>query len=268
MLHNEQVTTVKNNGDVTTISRAAYRILRPEGRHYGTVHVYYDSETRVTSMKAWSIPPKGAAFETGEKEALDSILFSDNFYEDARQRVLTIPGVEPGAVVGHEYEQRRRPSILQDRWLFQREVPVRQARFILNLPSGWEYRDAWANRAKTPTLSASSTQTTWGLTDIPAIKEEPAMPAWEAVAGQLLVTYIRPGGGTSIKTWSEVDQWYSQLASGRRQSAPELRQKVLDLTSGTSTTLSKIQALASFVHATWPSKSASAVINLTRRKTF
>jgi len=45
MLRNDQVATVKNNGEITTLYRRAYRILRPEGRSYGTVEIYYDSET-------------------------------------------------------------------------------------------------------------------------------------------------------------------------------------------------------------------------------
>jgi hypothetical protein len=246
MLRNEQITTVKGSGEITTLHRAAFKILRPEGRAYGVVKVYYDSDTRVGSLKAWAIPAKGNTYEAGEKDSVDTILFSDNFYEDSRQKVLKIPGTEPGAVVGYEYEQRRRPSILQDHWLFQYEIPVRQARFTLNLPSGWEFGEAWANYAKAPVQSSSGSQSSWVLTDIPAIRDEIAMPAWEAVAGQMLVTYIRPGGGPSVKSWAEVGQWYSQLAAGRRQSAPAIRQKVMELTANSPSPFAKIQALSGF----------------------
>jgi hypothetical protein len=270
MLRSEQITTVKGSGEITT-HRAAFKIVRPEGRAYGVIRVFYDAETRVTSLKAWALPAKGNPYEAGEKDAVDTILFSDNFYEDARQKVLKIPAAEPGAVVGYEYEQKRRPSILQDHWRFQQEIPVRQARFTLNLPSGWEYREAWANHAKTPVQSASTSQSTWTLNDIPAIKGEPAMPAWEAVAGQLLITYIRPGSGPSIKSWAEVGQWYSQLAAGRRQSVPPMTQKVMELTSGRSSTFSKVQALSASPNvrfATWQSRSASAAISRMRLPMF
>src|SRR5208337_3035418 len=54
MLLNEQIVTVKNDNEVTTVYRHAYRILRPEGRRYGVVQIYFDSETRITFLKGWS----------------------------------------------------------------------------------------------------------------------------------------------------------------------------------------------------------------------
>jgi len=247
MLRNEQIATVKGNGEVTTVYRRAFRILRPEGRAYGVVRIYFDSETRITFVKGWSIPAAGGAYEVGEKESVDSILFNDNLYEDARQKVLRIPGAEAGAVVGYEYEQHRRPSILQDEWLFQQEVPVLQARFDLHLPPGWEYGEFWANHAAASPQSDAANHKVWELKEIPAVKIEPAMPPWQAVAGQLFLRYISPKGGGSFKSWSEVGQWYAQLAADRRQPTAELRQRVAELTATSSDTLAKIQALASFV---------------------
>lgn len=109
MLRNEQIATVKGNSEVTTVYRRAYNILRPEGRHYGTVRIYFDSETRVASLKGWSISAAGASYEIGEKEAIDTVLFTDNLYEDTRQKVLRIPAAEPGAMFGYEYEPGGHP---------------------------------------------------------------------------------------------------------------------------------------------------------------
>jgi len=247
MLRNDQVATVKNNGEITTLYRRAYRILRPEGRSYGTVEIYYDSETRISSLKAWTIPASGSAYELGEKDSLDTILFTGNLYEDDRQKVLRLPAAGVGTVIGYEYEQRQRPSIFQEKWLFQQEVPVRQARLQVNLPAGWEYREVWANHAVVPLQPGSANQMIWELRDIAAIPEERAMPSWQATAGQLLLTYVRPGAGASMKLWREVGQWYGQLVADRRQPTPELRQKVAELTAEAPTISAKIQALASFV---------------------
>jgi hypothetical protein len=52
MLLDEHTTTVKDSGDIETQYRHAYKILRPEGREYGLVGVYFDSETRLTYLKA------------------------------------------------------------------------------------------------------------------------------------------------------------------------------------------------------------------------
>ncbi|MBV8903988.1 MAG: DUF3857 and transglutaminase domain-containing protein, partial [Acidobacteriia bacterium] len=174
-------------------------------------------------------------------------LFSDNLYEDARQKLLKIPGAEVGAVVGYEYEQRRRPSILQDEWLFQQELPVARARFELHLPPGWEFSEFWANRAAESPQFDGANHVIWELRDVAAVKIEPAMPVWEAVAGRLFLRYLSPNGRGSFKSWGDVGQWYAQLTAGRRQSTAELRQKVGELTAGMPAMPAKIQALAKFV---------------------
>jgi Domain of Unknown Function with PDB structure (DUF3857)/Transglutaminase-like superfamily len=247
MLRNDQVATVKNNGEVTTLYRRAYKILRPEGRSYGTVAIYFDSETRISSLKAWSIPASGSPYELSEKDSVDTILFTGNLYEDDRQKVLRLPAAAPGTVVGYEYEQRQRPSIFQEKWMFQQEVPVRQARLQVNLPSGWEYREVWANHAAVALQPGSANQMIWELKDIAPIAEERAMPPWQATAGQLFLTYIRPGTSNGMNSWRDVGVWYAQLVADRRQATPELRQKVAELTAQAPTISAKIRALASFV---------------------
>ena len=152
-------------------------------------------------------------------------------------------------MIGYEYEQRRRPSVLQDTWWFQDEIPVRRARFVLRLPKGWEFQSVWLNRSPQEPRAESENQSVWELEDIPAIEPEPAMPPWRAVAGRLAITYF-PSGASAGKrqaSWRDVGQWYFQLAEGRRRSTPEIQQKVTQLTSALSSPLEKIQALATFV---------------------
>ncbi len=247
MLRNEQIAMVDDSGEVSTVYRCAYRILRAEGRGFGIVQIPFDSETRVLSIKGWSIPSVGEPYEVGEKDAADTILFTENLYEDTRQKILKIPASEPGAVIGYEYKQRRRAFILQNQWVFQQNVPVRLARFELRLPDGWTYQEFWANHSTVTVQPAGSNRFVWELKEIPEIKAERAMPFWETMAGQLFLRYVAPGKGGSFSSWDEVCQWYGQLVSDRRQPTDELRQKVVELTAGASDTLAKIQALASFV---------------------
>lgn len=247
MLRNEQITTIDKSGEVSTVYRCAYRILRPEGRIYGIVRIPFDAETRVTSIKGWSIPATGKPYEIGEKDAVDTVLFTENFYDDNRQKLLKIPASEPGSVIGYEYKQRRRAFVRQNQWLFQQDVPVRFARFELHLPDGWSYREYWANHPAVPVQPAGSNRFVWELKEIPEIKMEPAMPPWESIAGQLFLRYFAPDKTGSLSSWDEVSLWYLQLVGDRRQPTEELRQKVTELTAGASDTLAKIQALASFV---------------------
>src|SRR5260370_40201972 len=51
----------------------------------------------------------------------------------------------------------------------------------------------------------------------------------------------------SSGSWRDIGLWYTQLTAASRQPMPEIQKKVADLTSGTTTLLDKMQALASFL---------------------
>ncbi len=249
VLLNEQITTVKDSGEIRTLYRRAYKILRPEGRDLGVVAVYFNKETRLTYLKAWSIPSSGKDYEVKEKDAIETSAFGEALYQDARHKLLKIPAAEPGNVIGYEYEQKRRPAILQDTWVFQEDIPVRRARFELELPSGWEFESFWENHPALKPVETRGSKWVWELEEIPAVENEPSMPPRRAVEGRLAVTYFprRPElGGKSLASWKDVGVWYARLTEGRRRSTPEIRQKAIELTSSSPGVFEKIKALAAF----------------------
>src|ERR1700734_3148149 len=70
VLHEEQ-TTVKDNGDIETRHRRAYKLLRPEARDkYGYAAVEFDNQTKLTFFKAWTITANGQEMELKEKDAV------------------------------------------------------------------------------------------------------------------------------------------------------------------------------------------------------
>ena len=250
MLLDEQLTTVKKNGEFKTRHRRAYKILRPEGKSYGKVVVHFDKETRLSKIKGWSIPARGKQYEVKEKDAVETSLFAEALYQDTRYKVLEIPAAEPGSVIGYEYEQKRRPWILQDIWMFQESIPVRKARFVLELPGGWEYQAHWVNHPAPEPQAAGKNRWVWELANVPAVEREPSMPPWRAVAGWLAVNFYPRRESMrekAIGSWPDLGRWYAKLTAGRRRATPEIQQKVAELTSAASTLPDKLRALAAFV---------------------
>lgn len=250
LLLSEQVTTVNGGGDVKTAFRQAYKILRSEGRSFRTAAVHFDSETRLTYLKGWGISPQGVEQEVKEKDAVETALSAGTLYEDTRRKVLAVPGGEPGSVIGFEWEQKRRPWVSQGIWDFQEEIPVRRARFVLELPVGWQYEPRWRNYSAREPRAVGERRWEWELEDLPAVEREPAMPAWRAVAGRLAVAYGPRGSGPAAagrSSWQEVGRWYGGLAAPRRQPSPAIQRKVAELTSSAPALLDKIKALAAFV---------------------
>src|SRR5438067_5695247 len=122
VLLDETITNVKDNGEITTLHRRAYRILNPQGRSYGALAVAFDKNTRISGVAGWSISAQGRDLELKSKDAIETNYSVENLYDDTRRLVLGIPG-DPGNVIGYEYEQKQRPWMLQDIHWFQDQIP-------------------------------------------------------------------------------------------------------------------------------------------------
>ena len=250
VLLDERLTTVSPAGEIRTTYRKAYKILRPEGRSKGTLYVYFDSETQLTFLKAWSITAQNTEYEVKEGDAVETSAYSEDLYGDTRYKVLQIPAALPGNVIGYEYQQRQRPLLYQAIWFFQDEIPVRHAHFTLELPPNWGYVAYWRNHAAVSPRSAGDNKWSWELDDIDPILPETQMPAWRSVAGQFEVSFgPKAAAPTSsgYSSWTQVGQWYAQLTTNRREITPPIRAKVHELVSGATDPLEMIQRVASYV---------------------
>jgi transglutaminase-like putative cysteine protease len=250
VLLDDRETTVKDSGEIENRYRRVFRVLRPEARdELGRLAVFYNDETRIEVMHGWAIAKNGQEYEAKEKDALEHGAFSEALYADVKVKLLTLPAVNTGSVIGYEYVQRQRPFLQIDQWDFQELVPVKHSKFTLSLPSGWEFDSYWAHYPEIKP-QALGNETVWQLENIPAIETEPDMPEWEAVAGRLEVKYFPRDPGQRLKasgSWRDMGLWYTNLTASSRDVTPEIKQKVAELTAGQTTTLGKINALAAFV---------------------
>lgn len=250
LLLSEQVLTVQGNGKIKRVTREAYKILRPSGRGYGTAEAYPSAETKIHSMHGWCIPAQGKDYEVKDKDAVETSLAVLNGFlaSDVRMRVLKIPEPEPGNIVGYEIEQEENLFVLQDRWVFQERVPVREARYALQLPPGWEYKAVWVNAPEGKPTASGNNQWQWTVSDVKEIRHEEEMPPLYGVAGQMIISLIPPDGSRKgFVSWADVGKWNYMLAEGTRQPSPEIKQKVADLIAGKTTSLARMQALADYV---------------------
>ena len=157
VLLDEQQTTVKDNGDIETRHRRAYKLLRPEARDkYGYAAVSFDNQTKLTFFKAWTITSDGKEMELKEKDAVEFSLSSFEVFSDQRAKGIKFSAADPGSIVGYEYVQKHRPFVFEDDWQFQDEIPTRRARFSLQLPPGWEFSEYWANFPKQQPQSSAN----------------------------------------------------------------------------------------------------------------
>ncbi len=235
ILYSEDITVVQPDGKFKTVERRVYKILRPGGRRYATAYGYSGVNRKITGIRGWCIPAQGKDYEVKDKEAMEGSISGVEYAElisDRREKWLKIPAAEPGNIVGYEIEVEEKPFVLQDEWQFQSNLPVREAHYTLELPSGWEYKAAWLNHGEVAPTSAGGNRWQWAVQNMPAIQYEDAMPPWRGVAGQMIVSLFPPGASDKkgMTTWAEVGKWNTNLTQGRRDASPEIKQKVAQLT--------------------------------------
>lgn len=250
LLYSEDITTVLPDGKTKAIERRAYKILRREGREYGVAYAEVGREVRVGGMRAWCIPKQGKDYEVKDKDAMERSLSvsGGELITDMKVRILQIPAAEPGNVVGYEIEYQSRPYVLEGWWWIQREIPVKEARYTLQLPAGWEYKAAWLNHSAADPTATGNNQWSWVVNDLPAIRAEGRMPPFRGLAAQMIVSFLAPGGQRrGFLTWDDMGKWQTELANGRRDPTPQVSQKVAELIKDQTTPQQKMAAIASFM---------------------
>ncbi len=251
LLYSETNVTVISADKIRTQVRAAYKILRHNGRERGTVAVYFNPERKIKSLHGWCIPAQGKDYEVKDKDAIEvAYLQTGELMSDAKLRVLSIPAPDPGNIVGYEYEFEEQPLFLQVGWDFQGPDPVRESHYSLQLPTGWEYKASWLNHPELKPTQSGGNSWQWVVNDVKAIRKEPLMPPFEGVAGQMIVSFFTSSGGPAPNAnldWDAMGKWYFNLVGERVDASPEIKQKVSSLAAPNATTLQKMQAIGQFV---------------------
>jgi transglutaminase-like putative cysteine protease len=215
------------------------------------VFVHFNPQRKVQSLHGWCIPAQGKDYEVKDKDAIEVSPNTEGaeLISDVKYKVLRIPASDPGNIVGYEYEVEAQPFFLQDMWDFQGTEPVRESRYSLQIPPGWEYKASWLNYPEVKPAQASGGLAQWAVTDIKAIRREPEMPPRDGVAGKMIVSLFPPGGPAlnGFADWDGMGRWYANLVSGRMEASPPIKAEVTTLTAPKATPLQKMQALAEFV---------------------
>ncbi len=252
LLYSETNVTVISADKIRTQVREAYKILRPNGRQRGTLAVDFGPQKKIKSIHGWCIPAQGKDYEVKDKDAIEIAPDTEGgeLISDTKYKVLHIPASDPGNIVGYEFEIEEHPLFLQDIWSFQEMDPVRESRYSLQLPPGWEFKASWLNHSEVQPTSAGNNTWQWTVRDLQGIRKEPFMPPLRGVEGQMIVSFFTSSGGPSLNTnidWAMLGKWYSNLVGERVDASPDIKQQVAKLSAAKTTQLQKMQAIGDFV---------------------
>jgi hypothetical protein len=252
LLYSETNVTVISADKIKTQVREAYKILRPGGRQRGVLSVDFGPQKKIKSIHGWCIPAQGKDYEVKEKDAIEIAPDTQGgeLISDTKYKVLHIPASDPGNIIGYEFEIEEHPLFLQDIWSFQEIDPVRESRYSLQLPPGWEYKASWLNHPEVKPTDAGNNSWQWTVTGLKGIRKEPFMPPMRGVEGQMIVSFLTSSGGPSLNAnidWAMLGKWYSNLVGERVDASSEIKQEVAKLSASKTTQLQKMQAIGDFV---------------------
>lgn len=121
--------------------------------------------------------------------------------------------------------------------------PISEKTFILRLPGARKFYFHQKGFETVPVIENDVERGMvihrWTVKDVDKIKPEPGMPpSYEAIPLLEVSTF---------ENWQDFSRWYENLIRKQFESTPEIRKKVTELTSGSTSNLEKIRALYHFV---------------------
>ena len=229
--------------------RRVVKILRPGGRHYGEIAVWFNKDSRVNYLHVWSIGPDGHEYAMKDNEIVErSWQGGGVLYDDARAKTADAPARDVNAVIAYEYEQKVPFYESEDSFELQESIPKLKQSYILRLPSGWQYKTAWHRHAPVQPTETGN-QLEWDVADVPALDlhDVPAAPSFKGLYARGIISYSGGGGPRSSGDWQSIGAYIQRLDQDRAAPSPELAAKAQELVAGKTDFADKVQAIGEFV---------------------
>lgn len=249
VLLKEESVSVDASGTLTITDRYAVKVLLRGGREYAMAHAaYLQSSSKVKDFHAWLIRPGGAVKPYGKDNILDTISDPDDIYDEYRIKTIdATTDADVGAVFGYESVSEERPLFTQDRWAFQGRLPVLTSRYSIALPAGWQANSVTFNHDELKPAVTANTYT-WELDGLDPIPPEPDGLTVVNLAPRIAVNYYPSSANAHVyETWHDVSRWYTELSDPSLTMDDTIAAKARELTTGATTDLERIKAIAAFV---------------------
>ncbi|PRX18130.1 transglutaminase superfamily protein [Orenia metallireducens] len=216
---------------------------------FGEFKIWFDKSIEdIEVLEAKTIKKDGTVIKPKEdaiNEITDPEAAQASIYSDARIKVISMSGVEPGSIIVLDYiDTIKKSDIKGEFWyqeMFQSIEPIKEKRFVLKVPIDKKinYRGRFTDLKPTITENKGVTEYVWADKDIAAIIKESWMPPLMDVAPIIKFS--------TLDSWSQVSKWYQGLIDNQYDVNDELRDKIKELIKGANSEEEKIKALYNYV---------------------
>ncbi|MEO2082617.1 MAG: transglutaminase domain-containing protein, partial [Desulfurobacteriaceae bacterium] len=127
---------------------------------------------------------------------------------------------------------------------FQGHYPVEEATFTAYVPKGKYYKFKVYNMTREegkPRIEEAGNfvKLSWSLKNVPPVEREPSSPPMGELAKKVVIT--------SLKSWKEVAEWYSELAKDAVEPDDLVKKVTLKVVKGKKSPEEKVRAIYDFV---------------------
>ena len=152
------------------------------------------------------------------------------------------------------YARGRLAKEFWDRYTFNAFVPCDTKRYSLLVDKDFSFNYQVTNSDSKPSIKDIETFKlyTWEMKDLPAVKDEPYMPTLSDIG---MVLHI-----STIKSWSDVAQWYSDLSTVKTSNEFELKEvykKLFPANDEKLTELAKARRIYNYIESNYRYSSVS-----------
>lgn len=236
VLYHDGYTTyeyIMNEFRVNTTITKRIKILTPEGVDKATVSIAYyyrdpSLEERIEKLEAFSYNLENGKVVKTKLEK--KYIFDEKLSDYYKQRKFAIPNVKAGSVIEYRYSISSKKYYEMPNWLFQEDIPVKEARYEVLIPEYFQYnieskgyhqidtQEESINQNFSihytngiETVTCKSRNITYQVNDLPALNDDSHV--WQVrdymtgLSFELKATYF-PGDfyRPYTRTWDDLDK--------------------------------------------------------------
>ena len=248
-LHLSNETKISDNGTAKQLVRTAYKVLATDGINEAALMVPAGEGTKVKNISGWLIDSRGKRHELKDKNIFEVAQAQAGEYHDHKIVGAAFPETQVGDVVAWQYtvDQDDYPMGFSQRFVFQVDQPVAEARYEVTVPDGWQTHVS--GRGVEPiSYSEEGNTHLWVSGYLPYRKKEPLMPPWPQIARMVMVSCfsVDEPEKAHFENWAKAARWAAGINQLQQPPADSIVKLANSLCAGLSDPWDKLRAVAEY----------------------
>lgn len=223
------------------------RILDERGlKHFAKIEILHDRGATIRQVEARTSRPDGTSALLDRSDVFTRDLVK---VQNSGLKVTSFapPGVEPGVIVEYRYRETRARKSFYWPLAFQRDLPVRLARFKLRpaqlFAVNVSLRCLTFNHPPFPLRTDAEGFFTFETTDLPAWKNEPMQPPALATQRSVIVYYTQANATSPAMYWKNASADLHRRMEASARATRKVKALAASLISPADSTATKVAKL-------------------------